>query len=167
MLVSLTFRDGASYTFKEEYEEDLVPGSWDYPFPNEPENCQAEGLLEAWYQGEGPIPYMARHHGEVVQVKIFEPVADEGIYKFMWDMGRVGSISGTFVATAKEIDDLVDEYLDFDNALGKHSEVNGIFKREEATLLTDDPIQVEHFKSNSMSVGYNPLKHVYREDEDY
>jgi hypothetical protein len=84
----------------------------------------------------------------------------KGVYKFYWDCGRDGSLEGTFVATDEEIKNALGSELYFNDVLGKHSEVFGVFTEEDITLVTADPDAVAVFEKFDFQVGYNPLDFV-------
>lgn len=54
-------------------------------------------------------------------------VADPPVYlwKFEWNLGRSGSVSGLFSATQAEVDTVIGREVYFGSILGKHSEVYG------------------------------------------
>ena len=83
------------------------------------------------------------------------------LYEFQLDCGRMGELSGLFIAETFDIKNLIGETIYFGEVLGKHSEiicdefdeVNVIVKSEDQELITK---LYNVFKSNSIS-GYNPL----------
>ena len=88
------------------------------------------------------------------------------LYRFTWDWGRMGILTGIFAAEEKEIKELIGKELDFDEALGKHSEVDGILQKEEIELLSDDPSFVKIFIKKKMDTGYNPLLYCREAEEE-
>lgn len=81
---------------------------------------------------------------------------DKCLWKFYWDCGRQGSVTGIFKATKEEIKMAIGNKVYFGEILGKHSEVEGILEEGDIELLSDDPIEV----LNSLETGYDPLEYV-------
>ncbi len=82
------------------------------------------------------------------------------LYKFHWDCGRQGDVTGIFVAEEKEIRDNIGAEIDFGEILGKHSEIYGELNEEDLIVLTDDPEFIEKFEKLKCSSGYNPLQYI-------
>lgn len=87
----------------------------------------------------------------------------EGLYKFEFDCGRQGYLSGAFIAEADEIASLVGKEVYFGEVLGKHSEVYGTIDESEITLVTDDEQVVSTLKEAKFSVGYDPFDYLDEE----
>lgn len=89
------------------------------------------------------------------------------LYKFHWDVGRMGQVEGLFIAESKDIDDLIGKEIYFGEILGKHSEVYGELRKEDIEIITSDQDVIESlgdsFGSKTIS-GYNPLDY-YEEEE--
>lgn len=83
----------------------------------------------------------------------------KAVYKMIADCGRMGQLAGIFVAEKEFINFLIEHeiYIDFGEALGKHSEVIGCVSQEEIILLSDEPQAVECFEKYHFESGYNPL----------
>lgn len=81
----------------------------------------------------------------------------KGIYKFYWDCGRMGYVSGVFVASAEEVAEVIGKHVDFGEALGKHSQVYGTLEEGEITLLSDKPEDIEVFERLNLETGCNPI----------
>ena len=91
------------------------------------------------------------------------------LVKYSIDYGRCGRLQGLFVCTRKELESLNDQYVNFGEVLGKHSEVDHTFQENDFKVMTDD----QDFISKLVKIvgrdtisGYNPLCYV-EEDEDY
>lgn len=93
-------------------------------------------------------------------------MAKKGIYRFYWDCGRMGDVSGVFVATDKQVKDIQGKHIYFGEILGKHSEVYGDISDKDITLLTDDKTAVEVVDKYDLSNGYNPFEYLEEGDED-
>jgi hypothetical protein len=89
----------------------------------------------------------------------------KAIYKFYWDCGRMGGLTGVFVSTPSAIEGLVGKEIYFGEVLGKHSEIFGEFKAEHVEMVSDDPVFVALFESHDLSTGYNPFDY-FEESED-
>lgn len=87
----------------------------------------------------------------------------EGFYKFEFDCGRAGFLSGTFFADSSEVENLIGQEVWFGEVLGKHSEVYGTIDEGEITLITDDTEIVKVLKDGEASVGINPLDYLDQE----
>lgn len=84
------------------------------------------------------------------------------LWKFYWDCGRSGSISGLFVATEEEVKSAIGKKAYFGEVLGKHSEVYGELEEGDIKKLDVSPQAVEevskHLGSNWS--GFNPLNYI-------
>jgi len=87
------------------------------------------------------------------------------LWKFFWDCGRQGEVSGLFVATEEEIIDAVGESVYFGEILGKHSEVSGTLEEGEITKVDLDTEIVEKVASilGDTWSGHNPLEYMQYE----
>lgn len=92
----------------------------------------------------------------------------KGLYSFNWDCGRMGEVSGTFIADSADVAKVQGKYIYFGEILGKHSEVYGNIDDGDIVLETDDQTFLEtfeHILGEGWSTGYNPLDY-YDADED-
>lgn len=69
--IEVTFRDGASYAWLEEPEEDIVweCGSWEEPFPNVAGNSMAFGIAESFRQSYRGAPLLDEH-GKIIRIVV-------------------------------------------------------------------------------------------------
>ena len=82
----------------------------------------------------------------------------EKLYKFYWDCGRQGSLSGIFTATEEAVKGLIGKYVYFGEVLGKHSEVEGPIEDGEIVEVTDDQAFIARAKEYDLiPTGFNPL----------
>jgi hypothetical protein len=90
----------------------------------------------------------------------------EGIYRMEFDCGRMGSLSGIFVANIEKVNELVasGQEVYFGEVLGKHSEVCGPIDEKEIELVTDDVDAVAMFKKYKLQSGYNPFDYIHDEE---
>jgi len=84
----------------------------------------------------------------------------ESIFKFSKDFGRMGFLSGVFVAEQKDINDLIGKEVYFGEVLGKHSDIYCTLEQEDFQQLTDDKDFIEKFKNFQLSTGINPLHYT-------
>lgn len=89
-------------------------------------------------------------------------VNEKAVYKMNCDCGRQGNLMGTFVASKKYIEKLIEDKIEvyFGEVLGKHSEIYGSIDADEITLVTDNPDTVKSFEDLDLSSGYNPLDYT-------
>ena len=93
-------------------------------------------------------------------------MSDKRLYKFHWDCGRMGALTGVFVATPAEVQAAIGLEVDFGEALGKHSEIFGPLDAEDVTEITGSPEAIRVFEEHlAGSVGWNPLRHL-QDDAD-
>lgn len=89
------------------------------------------------------------------------------LYEFNLDCGRMGSLEGVFIATEEELNKIQGKNIYFGEVLGKHSEVDIVFDRDELDVKSEDQDFISKledvFGSPTIS-GYNPLD--YYDDWD-
>lgn len=89
------------------------------------------------------------------------------LYRFHWEIRRMGDVDGVFVATEKEIKETIGKTIYFGEVLGKHSEIYGELEEKDLEVLSEDQEFIEKlievFKSHTIN-GYNPL--CYIQDEE-
>jgi len=90
----------------------------------------------------------------------------KGIYKFYWNCGRQGDLEGVFVATRKEVKEIIGKRVYFGEVLGKHSEVYDNMRQGDITLVTEEPTVLGLFEENELSSGYNPFDYWERNEEE-
>jgi hypothetical protein len=90
----------------------------------------------------------------------------KGIYKFDADFGRMGDLSGVFVATDAEIEEIIGNEIYFGEVLGKHSEVFLTVEEDNFTLITNDEKFIEMFEQYGLENGHNPFDHFEGEEDD-
>lgn len=83
------------------------------------------------------------------------------LYRFNYDGGRMGSLSGLFVADEEtEIRPAIGKRAHFGEVLGKHSEVYFDLKQKHMAALTDDSAFVSKFEEYGCESGFNPLGYI-------
>lgn len=87
------------------------------------------------------------------------------LYKFYWDYGRSGTVTGLFVADSEEVEKAIGERVYFGEILGKHSEVYGDLEEGDITLVSENPEVIKVFIDEEISSGYNPLDYLQGDDE--
>jgi hypothetical protein len=96
-------------------------------------------------------------------------MSQQGVYRFFWDCGRAGDISGIFLSTRDDVANLVGKEIYFGEVLGKHSEVAGTIGETDIKLVTEEPIAVAAFMEHNFASGYNPFDYYegdYESDEE-
>lgn len=89
-----------------------------------------------------------------------------GVYKFEWDCGRMGELSGIFVADSEDVKNAIGKRVYFGEVLGKHSDIYGTIEEGEIFLLTEDPEAIKIFEQYAFATGYNPLARIRDTDEE-
>lgn len=85
------------------------------------------------------------------------------VYRFYWDCGRMGYISGVFVSTKEEIEQAIGKHLYFGEVLGKFSEVYGDLESKDIEFITDDQDFIDKVIKYGLLSGYNPLEYISEE----
>lgn len=92
--------------------------------------------------------------------EIFQPV--KYLYQFSFNCGRMGDLSGLFIATQDEVDAAMGKEIYFGEVLGKHSEISGLLKPGNLKRIDVDQSVIETISEvlgNTWS-GYNPLDYL-------
>ena len=89
-------------------------------------------------------------------------MARQYVYKFFWDVGRMGNVEGLFIAEADQVEKAIGSELYFGEILGKHSEIYGTLDKEDLTIInTTVEATDELFALCGDSIcGYNPLDYI-------
>lgn len=94
------------------------------------------------------------------------------LYRFNLDCGRMGDLSGIFIADQKQIDKIEGKNIYFGEVLGKHSEIYiDDFKAESfLTKLTDNSEFIENVKKfisdgDETISGFSPVEYFEEYDE--
>jgi hypothetical protein len=90
----------------------------------------------------------------------------KGIYKFFADFGRMGDLSGVFVAKAEDVENIIGQEVYFGEVLGKHSEVVMTIEDDNFTLVTNDEKFIEMFEDCGLENGHNPFDFIDSDDYD-
>jgi hypothetical protein len=90
----------------------------------------------------------------------------KAIYKFYWDCGRQGYLSGIFVADKNEVENAIGQRLYFGEVLGKHSEVYGELEASDLEMVSDSPSDIEVFERLDLTSGRNPLNYLPEEEDE-
>jgi hypothetical protein len=88
------------------------------------------------------------------------------LYKFEWDIRRMGTVEGIFIAEESEVKEAIGKKVYFGEILGKHSEVYGDIGEDDIQVVSEDQdfiSKCEEIFGTSIS-GYNPLSYM-NEDE--
>lgn len=89
----------------------------------------------------------------------YEPQTDStrGIYRYAEDFGRMGHLTGVFIADHTEVEAAMGKDACLGEVLGKHSDVTAEISEETVKLVTADPAMVEMFATLGLSTGMNPI----------
>ncbi len=88
------------------------------------------------------------------------------LYRFAWDVRRMGRVQGTFIADDSEVAAAIGREVNFGEILGKHSEIYGTIEAGEIVEVTDDQDFIAKAEKYGVgATGYNPLEY-FREDEE-
>ena len=89
-------------------------------------------------------------------------------WKFHWDCGRSGKVESIFIATEEEVQDLIGQYVDFGEILGKHSEICGFVEENEVTKLDLDCETVQKVTAvlGDTWSGRNPFEYIKEDEEE-
>lgn len=87
----------------------------------------------------------------------------KALFKLHFDCGRQGTLNGIFIAEKEDVDILLaheDIKIDFGEALGKYSNINGNLLLNDITFITDNKEVIDMFEKYEISSGYNPIKQM-------
>lgn len=79
------------------------------------------------------------------------------IYKFIYSIGRMGTLSGLFVADKRVIKALIGKNIYFGEILGKHSEIDIDLSDDDIVFVSDKPEIVKLFQDLDLEIGNNPV----------
>lgn len=79
------------------------------------------------------------------------------VYRYTEDFGRMGHLSGVFVADRSDVAVAMGKTAYLGEVLGKHSDVRAEISFDTVTLVTADEVIVEMFRSLKLSTGVNPI----------
>lgn len=87
---------------------------------------------------------------------------EKAVYKFHFDCGRMGELTGLFVESKQKIDWLIKSKLEvyFGEVLGKHSEIFDPVNESDFTMVSDDPKVISIIEENDLSNGFNPFDYT-------
>ena len=93
----------------------------------------------------------------------------EVIYEFFADLGRMGDLEGYFIATEKDVQELIDsgEELQFGEVLGKHSDISFVVTADMITAKSGDKDAIalirDIFQCGDSIMGINPMEYLYEQ----
>lgn len=84
------------------------------------------------------------------------------LYRFHEYCGRMGDLTGIFVAEETDVQKLIDEHttVHFGEVLGKHSDIQVRIEASNFEALTDDPSFIEKFEQFRCASGINPFSYL-------
>lgn len=83
----------------------------------------------------------------------------KAVFKLHYDCGRMGELTGLFVAEKEQIKWLIDSNLEvyFGEVLGKHSEIYGPLEEGDISIVTEEKSAIDLILDHDLSNGFNPL----------
>ena len=85
----------------------------------------------------------------------------EKLYKFSVNCGRMGTLSGVFVAEEEKVQTIMGEKAYFGEVLGKHSDITVKIDDTVLTVLTDDHEFIKKAEEYKLvPIGHNPLDYM-------
>jgi hypothetical protein len=79
------------------------------------------------------------------------------LYRYHEDFGRMGYLSGTFVADDADVEKALGQSVYLGEVLGKHSDISATIVDETLTVLTDDQDFIKKFHKFQCDSGQNPV----------
>ena len=79
------------------------------------------------------------------------------LYSYGEDFGRMGYVSGTFVADDLDVQKVMGKDVYLGEVLGKHSNISATIDDETLTVLTDDQDFIKKFAEFQCDSGHNPV----------
>jgi hypothetical protein len=86
------------------------------------------------------------------------------LYRYRWDIYRMGTIEGIFVADDDAVAQIEGSHVYFGEILGKHSDVQGRLEAEHFKVLTGDQDFIAKFEELGCSSGHNPFHYLENEE---
>ena len=92
----------------------------------------------------------------------------KGIYTFEVEFGRMGDLTGIFIADETDIQRVIGKEVYFGECLGKHSDIECLIKEDHFQLLSNDQDFITKFEEilgTGTISGYSPFDYI-EDDED-
>lgn len=92
----------------------------------------------------------------------------KAVYKLHYDCGRMGELTGLFIAQKEDVDKLIEsgEEVYFGEVLGKHSEVCGPIEENDVTLISAEENVIKLIEEHGLENGFNPFDYIDDEDNE-
>jgi hypothetical protein len=90
----------------------------------------------------------------------------KAVYKYDWDFGQLGALSGMFLATPARVKAAIGRSFDFGAVFGPRTYATGTIGPRDIELVSDDPADIavsERLIGKDDICGLNPL--MYWEDD--
>jgi hypothetical protein len=134
-------------------------------YPNDciaPQVASVEEREVAW-SDEHPLNQRGTWRDEFARLftapaRTAAPAPTLGVYRYSESFGRMGDLSGVFVAEAADVAAAMGKEAYLGEVLGKHSEVTATIDEDTVTLVTVDSLAVEVVRSLGLSTGTNPIQ---------
>lgn len=87
---------------------------------------------------------------------------EKAVYRMHVNCGRMGVLSGVFVAKKAQVKKLVESETEiyFGEVLGKHSEIYGKIKENEIVMVSDSEEVINLIEEHQLSNGYDPFDYT-------
>lgn len=92
----------------------------------------------------------------------------KAVYKLHYDCGRMGELTGLFIAEKEAVDKLIEsgEEVYFGEVLGKHSDISGPIEKKDITLISTEENVIKLIEEHDLENGFNPFDYIDEEDEE-
>jgi hypothetical protein len=92
---------------------------------------------------------------------------DIAVWRYYEDFGRMGDLSGVFVAKGSDVAATRGREVHLGEVLGKHSDVSITITDDNLKLVTSDRHVVDIIIKYSLATGVNPIVRLKEQDEGY
>lgn len=92
----------------------------------------------------------------------------KAVYKLHFDCGRMGELTGLFVAEQEKMNALIQsgEEVYFGEVLGKHSEVCGPIEEDDVSLISTDENVIKVIEEHGLENGFNPFDYIANDEDN-
>lgn len=92
---------------------------------------------------------------------------EKAVYKLNVSFGRMGDLSGLFVAKKNHVKLLLEHKLEvyFGEVLGKHSEIYGEIEESDMSLVSDSIDVIDVVEKHKLETGFNPFEYSITNSE--
>lgn len=92
----------------------------------------------------------------------------KAVYKLHYDCGRMGELTGLFIAEKEDVEKLIEsgEEVYFGEVLGKHSEICGPIEECDLTLISTEENVIKLIEEHGLENGFNPFDYIDNDEDD-